>query len=436
MFQMMRKVFGPAAITVIIGAIAMVFVFYGVYSPRNARIGGGAVAATVNGDSISMAEYSRDYQQRVDFYQNMMKGKADPNLLRQLGIGRQVIEDLVRRKLLLQAAAKMGLTIPDEEVREKIKELPYFKDKNGVFDTQRYNAILDANHYSPATFEDTIREDLMRERVSELMRSRAKVSEGEVERDFQLQEDRREVDYVAVTPEIGKKLISVSDKEIDALLSNPTQLAAAKGHYESTKPAYVKSEPKAAKKKDKAAPAAPVFYSFEEVQRKVATDMIREKKADEIVKINKEIADQLFAKAKAGTSELKAFAKSQGLELKTSAKYNRTSSFFPQVGELPELITDSFKEPSPLAQGPKLYESGRAFVVAENLKAYKPDMAEYPKQRDKLLKTAIERKEQEMFGNWLSDLREHAKVSMNKSLTDIASADEAPAGAGGPPVEE
>ena len=130
-----------------------------------------------------MTELSREYQQRVDFYQNMMKGKADPNLLKQLGIGRQVVE-LIRNKLLAQEAGRLGMTISDEEVREKIKELPYFKDKGGKFDVERYRNILSANRYSPSTFEDMIRNDLLRSHVADLVRDRAKVSEQELRDGF------------------------------------------------------------------------------------------------------------------------------------------------------------------------------------------------------------------------------------------------------------
>ena len=97
MFESMRKVFGPVAVSIIIGAIALVFVFYGVFNPRSTSgVGGGALAATVNGDGITMQDYGRQYQQRVDYYQSMMKGKADPALLKQLGIGKQIIEEMIR----------------------------------------------------------------------------------------------------------------------------------------------------------------------------------------------------------------------------------------------------------------------------------------------------------------------------------------------------
>ncbi|MBI3556200.1 MAG: SurA N-terminal domain-containing protein, partial [Deltaproteobacteria bacterium] len=340
MFETMRKVFGPIAVTVIIGAISLVFVFFGIYNPRTTGgRGEGALAATVNGDSISMQEFSRAYQQRTEMYSNMMKGKLDPNILKQLRVGEQVVEELIKSKLVLQEARRYGLTIADAEVREKIKEMPYFKAKDGSFDVSRYEGVLAQNRYSPATFEDMIREDLMRSRVSDFMRGRAKVSEKEVENQFLAEEDRRQVDYVVLNAESAKKMIYVSDADVDAAIKDASGLAAAKAHYDRTRMSYAKPAPKGAAAK-KGVVEKPDFLPFEDVKKKVALDMVRERRGEEAMKINKELSAQLLEKAKVSDTELKAFAKSKGLEVKTTTKFNRLNNFVPGIGDMPELVDD------------------------------------------------------------------------------------------------
>ncbi|MBI3544007.1 MAG: SurA N-terminal domain-containing protein [Deltaproteobacteria bacterium] len=425
----MRKVFGPAAVTVIIGAIAMVFVFFGVYNPRTTKgQGQGALAATVNGDAITMTEFGREYQQRTEMFSNMMKGKIDPNMLKQLRIGEQVVEDLIRRRLVLQEAQRMGMTAPDAEVREKIKEMPYFKAKDGSFDVSRYNQLLAANHYTPAAFEDMIREDILRARVSEFVRGRAKVSEKEVESDFLSQEDRRQVDYVVLDGETAKKFVIVGDKDVEDALKDKAGLDAAKMHYERTKMSYVKPTAKKTVKKGEAAPKTE-FLPFEEVKKKVVLDMLREKRSDEGHKANKELSADLYAKAKElPRDKFKAYVKGKGLEMKTSAKFNRLQNSVPGLGDLPELVSDAFKDGSPLVQGPKLYEGAKTFAVAMDLKAFKPDMAEFAKSKTQLEQTASSRKSEEMFQQWMHDLRTRAKVSINQQIGNPTDADaEAPA---------
>lgn len=425
MFEKMRKVFGPLAVSVIIGAIALVFVFYGVYNPRTTRgLSSGALAATVNGDAIPLADFQREYQQRVDFYQNMMKGKVDTKLLKQLGLQRQVLEDLVRRKIMTQQAHQLGLIVSDEEVRDKIREMPYFK-KDGNFDPVLYQQVLQANRYSPSTFEESMREDLLRNRLVEFMKGRAKISEKEIEDEFKNTEDRRTVEFVVINRDIGRKAIAITDKEITDFLASEAGLSAAKNYYsqhqgEFIKPEETKKGKKAGKdqkaSKEKSA-AAPKFYAFDEVKKKSATEVLRDRRAEEITKIIKNLGDQALAKAKAGPSELAAFAKANGLEVKTSEKFNRGQGSIMGIGQAPDLITDAFKDDSPLAKGPKLYETKMGgFVVAKNVKTFKPDMANFAKDRDRVAGQLLQHKEQGLFQAWLEAAREKAKIAMNDAL--------------------
>lgn len=428
MFETMRKIFGPIAVSVIIGAVALVFVFSGVFNPDGTGgMGAGAMAANVNGDAISLQEFSREYQQRVDFYSNMMKGKADPKLLAQMGLKQQVLEDMIRRKLMLQEARKMGLRVSDEEVREKIAEMPYFKSKDGKFDSARYNQLLTANNYSPATFEDTVRDDQLRGHLVEFLRARTRVSDKEVENEFLASEDKRQVNYVFVSRDEVRKKIVVSDKEIADFLKNDANVGAAKTYYEQNKFAYMKLPAKAQKKDTKKIadkPEAdkpeeepkPEFHPFDEVKQKVAAEILKDRRTEEVAKATKAIADELVAKAKSGDAQLKSLAKSKGLEVKTTEKFNRLQGAIPGIGEVPDLLADAFKEPSPLVQAPKLYETRGSFILAHDLKSFKPNLADLSKDKDKLVQQVTAKKEQAMYEQWMGSLRQQAKVSINKAV--------------------
>ena len=62
MLSWIREKFGTVVIGAIISVIALVFVFYGVFSPKATRgLHEGAVAGTVNGDAITIAEFNRAF---------------------------------------------------------------------------------------------------------------------------------------------------------------------------------------------------------------------------------------------------------------------------------------------------------------------------------------------------------------------------------------
>jgi peptidyl-prolyl cis-trans isomerase D len=287
--------------------------------------------------------------------------------------------------------------------------MPYFKNKDGKFDSSHYNQVLNANRYSPAAFEEMVRADLLRSHLAEFIRSRVKVSEKEVEQEFQISENRRQIEYVILTRDTAKKLLVVKDRDVQDLLKTEAGRNAVKLYYEQNKMDYMKPMPKAAKKTPK-----PEYVPLKQVEKKVAIEVLKERRTEEMNKINRELANALLIKAKAG--QLRAFAKTKGLEVKTSEKFNQLQRFIPGIGEMPRLMTDAFSDGSPLASGPQLYEHNGRYVVAQRLKAYRPRQADFAKERERLQDQVVARKSQQLHEQWIGDLRQHAKVKVSQSL--------------------
>lgn len=90
------------------------------------------IAALVNGQPISMAEYQRELTRARAFF--ISQGMADPNteegreFLAQ--VGRQLLEQqLITDVLMEQAAQRLGITVSDEEVQAAVEAA--FKDMGG-----------------------------------------------------------------------------------------------------------------------------------------------------------------------------------------------------------------------------------------------------------------------------------------------------------------
>jgi hypothetical protein len=180
---------------------------------------------------------------------------------------------------------------------------------------------------------------------------------------------------------------------------------------------------KAAKKGEAEAKAE--YFPFEEVKRKVAADLLKDRQVEEMAKLSKELASQVMEKAKSSPKELGKFAKSKGLELKTSEKFNRLSGFVQGIGDVPELINDAFLDKSPLADGPKMYDTRGTHVIVRGLEAFKPELANLAKEREKLVQQATSRKEQALFEQWMTDARTKAKISTNQTLVQGEEAQQA-----------
>src|SRR3989338_1389082 len=85
-----------------VAMIVLVFVLWGV--GRYINEPGSESLAKVNGESISPTDFAFHYQRLVDQYKNLLKGSLTEETLKNLNLRGLVIQELVRRQLLLQEA--------------------------------------------------------------------------------------------------------------------------------------------------------------------------------------------------------------------------------------------------------------------------------------------------------------------------------------------
>lgn len=190
---------------VVVAFIGTIFVVWGVKSAPGdlARRG---VVATVAGTDISTDDYQQALRQQIEMYKQLFGDQFDQKALESLNLKRQVVEQLIRRVLVLQYAERMGIGVSAEELAEEIRRIPALAGKDG-FNRQRYLDILRANRLTPERFEAELRQSLTERKMEGLIRGAAKLSETEVRQAFR--EIRREVTVeVAQLPagEEGKKL--------------------------------------------------------------------------------------------------------------------------------------------------------------------------------------------------------------------------------------
>ena len=180
-----------------IGAIVVVFIFWGVGSYKSAQ---SQQAADVNGTVIPMTEFVRQYTDLVKRYQERTGGEVTPEMIKSLRLKEMALSQLVEEALLLQAGQRLGLEVTTAELRHQIQGYPFFQ-QDGKFDEKRYFWVLSQHHLGPQDFEAQERRQLLLRKVIAEVTSFAKVSDPELQELFRMAKEEADVNYLAVSLE-------------------------------------------------------------------------------------------------------------------------------------------------------------------------------------------------------------------------------------------
>jgi len=413
MLSWIREKFGKVVISGIIGFIAFVFVFYGVFSPKSTRgLHEGAVAGTVNGDSISITEFNRELNRRMEYFKNMGGGKLTEEQLKSFRIRETVFQELVNRKLLIQEAHKEGILASDEEVKDKIQEIPAFL-KEGKFDLLTYKQVLESNNYNASSFEKMMRDDISLQQWERYFKERVHVSEEELKREFGQTHNERNIKYVLFTPESAKSAIAVSSADVKKFLSEPAKVNLLKMKFERGKETLYKGK------------------KLEAVQEAIARDVLAGDQLGEIQKLNEKRAEQAMSLMTAHASSDKAiqalFGGSSEIQVKTTGFINMQDmqkGSLPGIGDAREVLKDAFAprgaDGRAIAGGaagkPKKYNLAGRVLVAMVIDSKVPDYSEVESERQSLTQKVMSRKTRGLYEAWMRAIGTGAKIDPNVSV--------------------
>jgi len=210
MLQWIRKYSRSWFISLIIGAIAIVFILWGVGGLQSNRL---QEVASVNGQPILFIAYHKQFNELIKQYQEMSKGELTPETIKMMRLKEQALNRLIDEALLMQGAERLGIKVSTAELQEQIRSYPFFQE-DGHFNERRYQQLLARNHMNPADFEAEERHRLLMQKIIQAVTSFAKTSDGELQEFFRLARETVDVRYLAVTPDRFLAAAHPSDEEI------------------------------------------------------------------------------------------------------------------------------------------------------------------------------------------------------------------------------
>ena len=210
MLEVIRRNAQNWGVKLLFGVIVLVFVFWGVGSFQGQEK---TVLATMDGEQIRMRDFQKRYQRRLQSLREQ-RDDLDRSALREMGLKRQVFNQMVQRKLLLDKAQKWGLILPSSQLRKRIEQMEVFQDANQTFDSRRYRRVLSASRMSPAEFEAGLRQDAMAQKIMDLLAGASQVGEIDAKGLFDYLNLQSRVRYLAFRAKDHLDQVEVSQEQI------------------------------------------------------------------------------------------------------------------------------------------------------------------------------------------------------------------------------
>lgn len=198
----MRKNLKSLAPTLWIVIAAFVIAIFAVWGGAG-RLGEARAANTivwVGKDKISGDIYYQNLRQRLESLKREFKD-LNTNFIQQLNIPQQILEQIIQRSLLLQQAQDMGIDASPEEIRQKIINYPVFQRDGQFMGFEEYKKILDWNRIPVSKFEESLREEIVIEKLINVLTAAVTVTEDELWQNYQKNNESAKLEYVILETE-------------------------------------------------------------------------------------------------------------------------------------------------------------------------------------------------------------------------------------------
>src|SRR3984885_12167232 len=207
---------------VVLGAIGLVFVFWGI----NWTLSAPNYAAKVNGSEISPNEVRQTYQQQLAQIERQSSVPLDDAMRNE--IKRRVLDEYVNSEALVTRADDLGYRVSDSELLAEMSKVPAFQ-VDGKFDQAHALAVLNAQGRSVSEIEGLFRRDAKLRQLDTALNASSFATPTELKEFRALTRQQRELAWLTLSA--AKYAASAAPDD-----------AAIKAYYDAHKSEYMTPE--------------------------------------------------------------------------------------------------------------------------------------------------------------------------------------------------
>ena len=220
MLQTMREKSKSWVTFVVVGVIAFMMAITGLESlapnPNNSDV------AKVNGEEISRFQLSQSVEQQRRAIIQQMGEHFDPSLVDDKLLQGNVLDSLIERALLLQAAKSGKMDVSDVSLDQLILSIPEFQ-QDGLFNQERFQMVLRSVGMTPLQFRSVLREDILMNQMQSGIAGSEFVTAAEIRQLNSLERQTRDIAWLTLEADKVRDSIQPSEEEIGAYYETHTE---------------------------------------------------------------------------------------------------------------------------------------------------------------------------------------------------------------------
>jgi peptidyl-prolyl cis-trans isomerase D len=200
---------------ILIGFLVIIFALTGVEALFNWDTSANQ-AAKVNGEAVTEMDVARAINIQKQQMLNTYGDQVPAEFLSDEYLRKPVLESLVQRKVLFQAAENNGMTVGGDYLHEQIAGTQQFRNEAGVFDNNRYQQALRNMGYTHGTYTKLLSEELVINQLQASVTSTAFATPAQLDDVVALSFQSRDISYVVLPSAKIRESITLEDAEIQS----------------------------------------------------------------------------------------------------------------------------------------------------------------------------------------------------------------------------
>lgn len=197
---------------VILAFVGFIFVEWG--AGRLDGFGGESDLLSINGEVIEGEEFSKDLFRTLENYKQQFKDNFNVSIINQLRLPEQILQTLINKTIISQEASQADITASNQELKEKIVNLPGFQRNGEFIGVKEYQRFLNYRRINIKDFENQLKQEIILDKFKELVTNGLVIGDQALWEAYRKEKDSAEIQYLILKPDVITRSINPGEDEL------------------------------------------------------------------------------------------------------------------------------------------------------------------------------------------------------------------------------